>query len=202
MLMAGEKGNLEQVRSALQGITGQAPIIEKTTPGYAMIVARGGRELDAVDSYRRLGIAACWPSYEELKPTRRKVNGHPVCLKFRRAVVPGYVFPEFVPGCLGLDGIIGAIDVVRGCEGKPLRIRDIDMKIIRAIEENKNTPKPGASEHPFKKAERVRFTDDITGEWPAGIIKDLARKGRITVEVSLMGRKVDIKVFPHQIERM
>lgn len=200
MLMTEQKGNLEQVRSALEGITGQTPIVEKTTPGYAMIVARGGRELDAVDSYRRAGIAACWPSYEELRPTRRKVNGHPVCNKFRLAVVPGYVFPEFVGGCFDLEGIIGAIDVVRGCEGKPLRIRDIDMKIIRLIEENKNTPKPGG-EHPFKIGERVRFADDITGDWPPGIVKALARKGRITVEVSLMGRKVDIKVFPHQIER-
>jgi transcription antitermination factor NusG len=200
--MTAGKGNLEQVRAALEGITGHAPIIEKPTPGYAMIIARGGRELDAVDSYRRLGVAACWPSYEELRATRRKVNGHPVCSKSRLAVVPGYVFPEFVPGCFDLEVIIGAIDVVRGCEGKPLHIREIDMKIIRGIEENKNTPKPGNSEHRFKIGDRVRFTDDITREWPPGTIKALARQGRITIEVSLMGRKVDIKAFPHQIERM
>lgn len=202
MLTMTEKGNLETVRDALSGITGvkiEAP--SPQGPPWYLVMIRNAREGDAVDSYRRSNIRAYWPTYEELRPTRHKAKGHPICRKRRMSIIPGYIFPEAVEGALDLDGIIGAIDYVRKFSGDPLRISDEDIKIIRHIETGLNTPKPESTEHTFKVGEKVRFSDDLIGRWPPGKIIKLAANGRISVEVSLMGRKLPITVFPHQIER-
>lgn len=202
MLMAATKGNLEQVRSALEGITGveAPPIIPPASDRY-LIMVRSSRELDAVDSFRRNRIPAYWPSYEGLVSTSRRINGHPVCVKRRIGIIPGYILPDAIPGALRLDVIVAAIDYIRTFDGTPLRICDADIQIIKRIEIGLNTPKPGHAEHAFKKGEKVRFADDLMGRWPAGKIIKLADQGRIIVEVDLMGRKLPITVFPHQIER-
>lgn len=202
MLMAGETGNMDQVREALAGITGvevKAPALP--APDRYLVMVRSSRELDAVDSFRRNQVPAYWPSYEELVPTKQKLNGHPVCRRRRIGLIPGYVFPEVKPGALALDRIVAAIDYVRTFDGNPLLIRDADIQIIRRIEIGLNTPKPGGADHSFKVGEKVRFSDDLIGRWPAGKIIKLVLEGRIIVEVDLMGRKLPITVFPHQIER-
>lgn len=201
-MLTAAKDNMEQVRSALEGITGIQIVEPKPAgPSRYLVMIRNSREGEAVDSYRRSNIGAYWPTYEELRPTKSKANGHPVCRKRRMAIIPGYIFPEVVPGSLDLDRIIGAIDYVRRFSGDPLLINDDDVQIIRHIETGLNTPKPQGSEHTFKVGEKVRFLDDLIGRWPTGKIIKLAQDGRISVEVSLMGRKLPITVFPHQIER-
>lgn len=195
-------GNLAQVRTALEGITGvEAPPVAVLAPDHYLVMVRSSRELDAVDSFRRNRIPAYWPSYEGLVATSRRVNGHPVCLRRRIGIIPGYIMPDAIPGALDLDVIVAAIDYIRTFDGSPLRINDADIQIIRRIEGGLNTPKPGNSEHAFKVGEKVRFSDDLMGRWPAGKIVKLAQEGRIIVEVDMMGRKLPITVFPHQIER-
>jgi transcription antitermination factor NusG len=202
MEMATEPGNMAIVREALAGITGvevKAPAVP-TSDRY-LVMVRSSRERDAVDSYRRNQIPTYWPSYEMLVPTRQKINGHPVCVRRRIGIIPGYVFPEVRPGALGLDNIVAAIDYIRTFDGSPLLIRDADIQIIRRIEAGLNTPKPGGTDHAFKVGEKVRFSDDLDSRWPPGKIIKLAKEGRIIVEVDAMGRKLPITVFPHQIER-
>jgi hypothetical protein len=178
-----------------------APVRIGPVSEWVLITVRMNHEREAVDSLRRSGSRAYYPSYEELVPTKRQFNGQPVRRLMRRAIIPGHVFTPVVPGItLVLDLIIGAIGVVRTHAGDLLTIKDEDVQIIRAIEAGLNVPTT-AAEHSFKVGEKVGFVDDLTGRWPHGKIVRIARKGRIGVEVALMGRKVTIYVLPHQIER-
>lgn len=205
MLMTEQAGNIEQVRSALHGITGiQLPPIE-TGPDRYLVSVRINRELDAVDSFRRHTVRCYWPNYEEWAPVR-KVAGVRIARRLRRVgILPGYVFAAVDSGLdftSLLDQIVAAFDVVRTNSGAPLLIPDPDIQIIRRIEAGLNTPKAQPTGHgDFKPGQKVRFVDDLIGRWPNGRVVRLAREARISVQVELMGRKVDITVLPHQIER-
>jgi transcription antitermination factor NusG len=195
-------GNLTQVRAALHGITGLEP--DKSGPDRYLVIARMNRELDTVDSFRRNTVPAYWPSYEQLRVTRQKQNGHPVRRLVRVGILPGYVFAAVQPSLdfeNFLQRIVGAIDIARTMSGNPLLISDADIRIIRRIEAGLNTPRSGRTAHDFKRGQKVCFVDDLVGRWPPGVIEKLAPDGRISVEVELMGRKVPITVLPHQIER-
>jgi transcription antitermination factor NusG len=198
-------GNIQQVRKALEGITGVDPVVRvEGGPDRYLVMVRMNRELDAVDSLRRHQFRAYWPSFEELMPTRKVYGGRTGRRLRRVGILPGYVFSaidgrDFIAL---IDRLVGVIDVARSFSGEPLLIRDDDIRIIRRIEVGLNTPSATASgQHRFKVGERVRFVDDLIGRWPPGRIRKLAREGRIGVEVELMGRKLDIIVLPHQIER-
>lgn len=203
--MTTQTGNLDQVRQALHGITGVVPAAPVAAPDRYLVEARMGREMDTVDSFRRSGLLAYWPSYLETVPARRRENGCMTRRTKRVGILPGYVFCEVDAKrdlTTLLDHTVGAFDVVRFQSGAPLLIADADIQIIRRIEIGLNTPRPEQTHHDFKMGEKVSFTDDLVGRWPPGRIIKLAREGRITVEVDLMGRKVKITVLPHQIERM
>jgi transcription antitermination factor NusG len=204
-MAAGETGNMAQVREALQGITGveSKPII--LGPDRYLIIVRPNHEFDAVDSFRRNNVRAYWPNYEELMPTQHRHNGHPVRRMRRVGILPGYVFSpvDHDQDFMGLiERIVGVIDVARTFSGNALLVNEADIQIIRKIEIGLNTPEPVKTAHKFKTGEKVRFSDDLSGRWPSGKITKLARDGRIKVEVEMMGRKVEITVFPHQIERV
>jgi transcription antitermination factor NusG len=86
-------GNLQQVRSALHGITGveskgPAPI----KPESYFVIARVGRERETVDSLRRNGVRSEWPSYEVLEAKRERGTKRLVRRMRRVGVLPGYVF--------------------------------------------------------------------------------------------------------------
>ena len=205
MLAKTEKSNLEQVRSALTGITGVEPIACQTPADrHYMVVCRPNREFDTVDSFRRHGQPAFWPNYEELVTTRERRNGHPVRRTRRVGIIAGYVFTpvraerDFTAF---LARIIGAIGLVKTFSGSPLVLDDDDIQTLRRIEATRDTSLPLPTQHAFKLGEKVRFKDDNGHRWPPGRIVRLARQGRIVVEVSLMGRKVELKALPHQIER-
>ncbi len=209
MLMTNDAGgNLAQVRDALQGITGVAK--EEMAPKgplqeWYMVVVRPNHELEAVDSFRRHGTRAYWPSYERLVASRQRINGHPVRRMVRTGIVPGYVFSPGSPGSdfTGLiENVVGAVDIVRTFSGQTLFVTDRDIDIIRKIDKGLNTPLPTGTVHNFKPGEKVRFSDDLLQHWPVGKVAKLAREGRLSVDVDLMGRKVSITVFPHQIERV
>nr|WP_283807510.1 transcription termination/antitermination NusG family protein [Bradyrhizobium retamae] len=196
---------MELVRTALAEITGAEVPPAKAGPDRYLVTVRMNREMDAVDSFRRYHVRSYWPNYEELLPVRQVPGVRPVRRIRRVGILPGYVFAEVDP-CRDftdlLDRIIGAFDVVRTASGVPLLITDDDVQIIRKIEIGLNTPKEAATGHgEYKIGHKVRFVDDLLGRWPAGRIVKLAREGRISVQLELMGRKVSITVLPHQIER-
>jgi transcription antitermination factor NusG len=211
MLDVTNKNNLELVKSALHGITGiaQEPAIIPTW--HYMVVSRFNREFDTVDSFRRHGRSASWPSFEQLIVTRQIKNDAPVRRIKRIGIVPGYVFTPMIDDCdftEFLKRIVGAIDVVRSDSGNPLLLEDEDILTLKRIEISRNTPVASreclkeAIKHDFKVGEKVRFIDDTRRRWPPGRIIALARQGRIVVEVSLMGRKVKVEALPHQIQRV
>jgi transcription antitermination factor NusG len=167
-----------------------------------MVVVRQGHELDAVDSMRRHGLLAYWPSYERLVASRRRFEGMQIRRLIRSGVVP-YIFTPVGEGNF-LDEkhrIVAVLDIVRTFSGTPLFLLDRDIEIVRRIEARLNTPKPEATEHDFKSGDKVRFTDDVNRHWPPGRVVKLAKDGRIIVDVNLKGRVVPFTVFPFQIER-
>lgn len=194
-------GNMEQVRSALEGITGQ-PAAVMSLQKWLMIIARGGRDLDVVDSLRRHGTRAFWASYEELTVTRQIVNGQPVRRLKRIGIVPGIVFTPADPHrnmTVFLEHIVGAVDFAKKASGAPLLIDDDDIEIIRRID-GTDQAKPSKA-HDFKVGDKVRFKDDINRRWPPGLVTRVVPNGRISVELSGMGRKLELRPLPHQIER-
>ena len=173
---------------------------------WYMVLVRPNREQDAADSFRRNGVRAYWPNYQRWQTVRRPQNGNrPERRSFLTGILPGYIF---TPGSstedliMLIERVTGVLNVVRTFSGEPLHLAEADIAIIRKIEANLNTPEPAKSAHNFKTGEKVRFADDLVGRWPPGKICKLARDGRISVEVDMMGRKVIAIVFPHQIERV
>lgn len=202
MLAKTDKGNLAQVRSALEGITGveHKPKVERQ---YRMVICRPNHEFDTVDSFRRHSTPAFWPNYEELIATRQQQNGQPVRRIRRVGIIAGYVFTPVDPDVdfmALLQRVVGAIEIVRTMSGAPLLLDEEDIQTLRRIEMGRNVPAKAVNRE-FKLGEKVRFTDDLQHRWPPGKIIKLARQGRIIVEISLMGRKVEVKALPHQIER-
>lgn len=204
-MLAAAKGNLEQVRSALEGITGVAKEPPKIAgPDRNMVIVRSGHEFDSVDSFRRNSVPAHWLSYEEFVSTKHVQNGRKSRRTRRIGILPACVFVpvDATPDLEGLlHRIVGAIDLHRTFSGKPFRVDDADFQTLRRIEVGLNTPTPSIV-HKFKLGDKVRFTDDFDCRWPPGKITKLAREGRIIVEVDAMGRKMPITVFPFQIEKM
>lgn len=195
-------GSLGHVRAALEGITGQ-PVAERSQQKWLMIIARGGRDLDVVDSLRRHGIRAFWASYEELTVTRQIVNGQPVRRLKRIGIVPGIVFTPADGSrdmTVFLEQIVGAVDFAKKASGAPLLVDDDDIEIIRRIDGTTEQAKPSKA-HDFKVGDKVRFKDDINRRWPPGLIIKVVPNGRISVEVPGMGRKLELRPLPHQIER-
>lgn len=206
MLMAAENsGNLGQVREALEGITGVklSPDRDDGAEWY-MVVVRGNHQLDAVDGLRRQGLRAYWPHYERCEPSKRLIAGRHTSRSVRFGILPYVLSPraEGVDFTSEIERVVTIMDIVRTFSGSPLLLRNRDIDIIRRIDVGLNTPKPEATIHNFKIKDKVRFLDDLMGQWPPGVIIKLAKEGRISVEVNLMGRKVPITVLAHQIERI
>jgi transcription antitermination factor NusG len=204
MRTAGEKGNMEQVRDALAGITGVPRVEPIIGPKRFLVVVRNSHEFDSVDSFRRNLIPAYWASYEELLPSKKMQNGFTGRRVRRVGILPGLIFVPVnaAPDMEGLlHRIVGAIDFHRTYSGAPFMVEDADVRTIQRIEVGLNTPSKAVA-HKFKDGDRVRFTDDLDSRWPPGKIIKLAREGRIIVEVDAMGRKMPITVFSSQIEKM
>lgn len=195
-------GNLDQVRNAIEGITGvKVPKTRLDDPAeWVMIIVRTNHELDAVDGLRRLGVRAYWPNYVRTVPSRRIVAGRQARRSIRVGIIPYVLSPSVTSA--DIEHVAGAIDIVRTYSGNSLNLRGSDVDIIRRIDASMNTPKLEATSHNFKVGDRVRFLDDIAGNWAPGIITKLVGDTRISADVDLMGRKVPITVLPHQIERM
>lgn len=206
MAMKQDAGNLELVKSALEGITGLEVKPEILPERYYMIVCRPNHEYDTVDSMRRNNQPAFWPSYEQLVTTRRVLNGQPVRKIRRIGIVAGYVFSPATSDrdfTMFLQRIVGAIEIAKSDAGNPIFLTDKDIAIFRRIERDPEDKehKAASPKRALQVGEKIRFKDDLQHRWPPGKVIKLARQGRIIVELSLMGRKVEVKALPHQIER-
>jgi transcription antitermination factor NusG len=139
-------------------------------------------------------------------PSKARLGRYQGRLRRRIGMIPGYVFTRLDPRLdfeQLLDKIVGALDMVRTRSGNPWMIPERYIREIRKIEIGLNTPPPERKvTHGFKRGQRVRFVDTLVDVWPPGVIERLANDGRIGAEVDLMGRKLMIWVFPHQIEPM
>ena len=190
----------ENLRDALTDMV-EAPAIAPPVaraPVSYFVVARMNHEHDTVDSLRRNGVGAYFPSFEQLVWVRHRRR-----IK-RVGILPGYVFatpPLHIDFELLLRHIVGAFDIARTYSGKPLFISEDDLQIVRRIEIGLNTPQLDKPVRKFKIGQKVRFTDDLVGRWPAGCVAKLAPDGRIGTEVELMGRKVLIWALSSQIEQ-
>ncbi|MFC0243661.1 MULTISPECIES: transcription termination/antitermination protein NusG [Rhodopseudomonas] len=174
---------------------------------YYLLAVRSWKELDVVDSYRRRGFRAFWPNYQVMKPSRVVSNGRRALCHRRVGIIAGCVFVQLRQSDHAsplpmADGILGAFGPIRSHNGEPLWIGDADVRIIKLIEAGLNTPPaPGLPAKTFKAGEKVRFVDDVEARWGAGVVVRLALQGRIVVEIDAMGRKTEITVAAHQIER-
>ena len=201
--MATGTGNIEQVRAALEGITGE--VIKPTTnrQKWYMVIARAGHDLDVVDSFRRHDTRAYWPSYEELVATRQQMNGQPVRRLRRVGIIRGIVFTPADGSrdmTVFLERIVGALDFAKKPSGAPILLDDDDIEIIRRIDGTTDEPQ-ASKDHDFKTGDRVRFKGDMNRRWPPGYVTKVAPNGKISVDVAMMGRKVEFRPLPHQIER-
>lgn len=180
---------------------------DKTYPfkSWYGVLIRAGKERDAADGFRRENVLAYWPNYNrhvaaggrKTKTARRR------CVL--AAIMPGYIFTPasesdvFWPVA---ERIPGYINVLRGFNGEISIIQKPDIDLIREIEAGQNLPPPIKPKHTFKTGQKVRFTDDLIGRWPPGVVEKLLPDGRISVDVYLMARIVPILAFPHQLEPM
>lgn len=205
MLMATEKNNLDQVRQAISATVDDPAHIRQPFPfeNWYMALVRPNHEQECADSFRRNSVRAYWPNYERWQ-TYRDASNKPQQRLVLTSIMPGYIFSpgsQIISFESLIERITGVLNVVRTFSGNPLLLAESDIKIIRSIEAGLNTPQPAKSVHNFKTGQKVRFVDDLVGRWPPGKISKLAKDGRISVEVELMGRKVAVIVFPHHIER-
>ncbi len=175
---------------------------------YYLLAVRSWKELDVVDSFRRRGFRAFWPNYQVMKPSRVVANGRRALCHRRVGVIAGCVFVQLRQGDHAsplplADGILGALGPIRSHAGEPLWIDDADVRIIKLIEAGLNTPVSAAPRVAitFKAGDKVRFVDDIEARWGVGIVVRLALHQRIVVEIEAMGRKTEITVAAHQIDR-
>jgi transcription antitermination factor NusG len=206
MLMAVDKGNLEQVRDAVIAQTEPAPLSlreQQRFPykGWYAVIVRAQREQDAADGFRRANVSAYWPNFERLIPA-----GHRRRYARFSPIFPGMIFSPVADLNLfwmAVQRITYVLNVVRKEGGLPAMLSNADIEKIRNIEAGENNPPEVKPIHNFKVGQKVRFTDESPVQWPPGKIIELAADGRITVEVYLMMRFVPIKgVLPHQIEAM
>lgn len=201
-------GNMEQVRDACadnEAIDASKLPSQPTIGGereWCMISARSGGEINVANGLRRFDLPGYWPSYEEAVISRDHAGVRHDRM-VRRALIPGIVFGPV--GAIALvDRIRDAFGPVLTFSGNPLLLTERDIALLRSIELAQNRPAvpTKADHHKYKIGDKVRLLDDLMAIWPPGKITRLAHGGRISVEVSLMARKVNIKVLPHQIERI
>ena len=169
MLAMTDKGNMETVRDALSGITGVklSPDRDEGSDWF-MVVVRANYHLDAVDGLRRQGLRAYWPSYERSVASKRLVMGRQTRRSVRFGILPYVLSPhdeniDFKGHC---ERVTAIMDIVRTYSGSPLLLKDRDLTIIRRIDVSMNTPKPEAALHNFKNGHKVKFKDDLAGQWP------------------------------------
>jgi len=195
--------SLREVLTPIVAAPAAAPM-PACSPDSYFVVARMNHEHGTVDSLRRNGVGAYFPSFEQLVPVKDNMTGQLSRRVKRVGILPGYVFatpPLHIDFEMLLRHIVGAFDIARTFSGKPLFIGEDDLQIIRRIEIGLNTPSQVKVGHKLKIGNRVRFGDDLVGRWPPGRVEKLAPDGRIGVEVELMGRKVLIWALSSQIER-
>lgn len=199
------EGNMAKVRDAFIGETAELPLREQQRypyKGWYAVIVRSGREQDAADGFRRENVLAYWPNYERQLPTGMHAGARRHRVVFA-SIIPGMIFCPTADLDLfwnAIQRIAYVMNILRKDGGQPATLSNADIESIRQIEADENEPPKVTPVHTFKMGQKVRFADHLSITWPPGKIAKLAKDGRISVEVYLMGRMVPITVLPHQIE--
>ena len=169
---------------------------------YAVVV-RARREQEAADGFRNDGVAAYWPNYVRQRPLgiHCGVRRHRAVFS---AIFPGLIFCPAADEALfwlAVQRIPYVVNLLRKDGNRPATLSNADIERIRKIEAGENLPPDVVTVHNFRIRQRVRFTDVGSFNDLVGRVSALAADGRISVEVSLMGRMVPMHgILPHQIE--
>lgn len=172
---------------------------------WLALKTRSNKEQAAADWLRKDRFRVYWPNYIAVEGSGKLPNGRQGRAPVLRAIIPGYLFfgvrdeQEFdvTAICENTPGIMG---YMRDPRGGYATLGHPDIAKIRIIEAGQNLPPSKESVHRFHIGQRVRFTDDLIDRWPPGKIIALAKNGRITTGVRLLGQIVPITGLPHQIE--
>lgn len=171
---------------------------------WLALIAMASREQKAADRLREMHIRAYWPNYVVSEADCRLPSGRLRRSGRLRAIIPGFIFIAIRAGSnFDLSVVIeetpGLIGYMRDGAGYAACLTELDIKRIREIEADQNTPSPTKHVHTFKVGQRVRFK--LYPSW-IGKILQFYSDGRISVGVSLLGRITPVKGLPHQIEVM
>lgn len=192
---------------ALLGLDG-SPIDFTAPRSWVALLTRPSKEQDAADWCKYAHLFAFWPCYsDQVRHGYRRAAGRASRSPRMRAVIPGYLFVAVKQGSMVSPFAVigqapGIIGYMRDPSGHPALLGEADIETIRRIEGGLNLPYDPKTSHKFKPGQKVRFCDDLMGRWPAGTVDRIAPDGRISVDVSLLGRIVPVTVYPHQIEEM
>jgi len=206
MLMATEKtvGNLAMVRAALEP-TAPAPVgLSDPITEWCMVIVRPGMEQEARDAMRRRGVGAWWPNYPKTTMAKDTRNGGRIRRTMLAPVISGIIFSPATFSSLFWNVIEfapGVVNVARKSYGDIIVLNGVEIVLIHKIEQGLNIPAGSKAVHNFKIGDKVRFADDERSSFGIGKVAKLYRDGRISIEVSGMGRAVAITVTPLQIRR-
>jgi transcription antitermination factor NusG len=198
MLMAVEKGNLEQAFKGQILDDGQNYV---PADGMVMIIVRPGYEQTARDSLRRRGIGAWWPNYPKEESAKDGASGKRYTRMVRSGVMPGIILSPSRLNSLfwaSIDLAPGAVNVVRKLNGDELVIDDVDVVLMHKIEAGLNRPLPEKVVHSFKVDDAVVIVGDIMKHFTAKIEK-IEKSGRVHLEIKLFGCLRRMVVSPDQI---
>jgi transcription antitermination factor NusG len=175
---------------------------------WIALTAWSNREQESADWLRRASLCAYWANFIRQVPCGRGGAGGRGGRRARlSSVIPGIIFAAARPGTT-IDPwpIVHRTPCITGYlrdgAGRAASVTNDDIEIIRRIEGGLNLPPPAKAALRFKVGEKVQFVDDLFGRWPPGKVKQVAKDGRISVDVPMLGRVVAIWVYPHQIEAM
>lgn len=168
---------------------------------WLVLLAEPNREIKSAQWLSRRNLWTYAPNYPRMIRTRGKAHRHRLY-----SCIPGYLFIPTVVLDTGhgwdyLHQAPGVRGWIKDCHGAPATISKAHVEVIREIEAKLNLP-PEAKGVMFKMGEWVRvIKDDIFWQW-TGPIVEIAREGRIGVEVNLLGRATVVYASASQIERM
>jgi hypothetical protein len=172
-------------------------------PWWHALLVPGGKEERAAKRLQRLHVFAYLPTYAKRIGQRCRNNR----LKLY-PIIHGMLFvPVEMMETTRRDEMFELCHVIgylHATDGLPALISKADIETIRDLEARENLPAPKVAALRFEIGQKVRFKErDLAEFWGKGLVKAIAKNGRITVNVAkLLGRTTPVEVWPSEIEAM
>jgi len=172
-------------------------------PFWHALLVPGGKEEQSAKRLQRLDVFTYLPAYAKRIGQR--------CRNNRLKLYPIIQGMLFVPVEMmqvrrrdEMFELCNVIDYLYGADDRPARITKRIIETIRELEARENQPAPQVAALRFDIGETVRFKHrDLAEFWGTGLVKAIAKNGRITIEVAkLLGRSTPVEVWPSEIEAM